>query len=136
MNENIYVHKSSYLRVRRFFVLNKFEGAVNNNEYVRRVQRGYMAKSMEVEKFLNMIIETLSKEFEKEVKLEEMGEGQIRIVIDSYEVRTSMSYLEEIKSPYGIDRFILESLEKEGFIFDRNRSQYIQYCFGIYNGMK
>ncbi|MCB2300304.1 hypothetical protein [Clostridium tagluense] len=56
-------------------------------------QRGYMAKGMEVEKFLKRIIETLSKEFEKEVKVEDIGEDQIRIVIDSYEVRTSMNYL-------------------------------------------
>jgi hypothetical protein len=100
------------------------------------VQRGYMAKSMEVRKFLKVIIETLSREFEKEVTVEDIGDDQITIVIDSYEIRTSMNYLEEIKSPYGIDRFILESLKKEGFIFDRNRSQYIKYCFGIYDGMK
>ncbi|MGV8981000.1 hypothetical protein [Clostridium sp.] len=99
-------------------------------------QRGYMAKGMNVGRFLNVIIETLSKEFEKEVRVEDIGDNQIRIVIDSYEVRTSMKYLEEIKSPYGIDKFILESLQKDGFCFDKNRSQYIQYCFGVYNGTK
>ena len=97
-------------------------------------QRGYMAKNMKVEKFLNVIIETLSREFEKEIKVEDIGGDQIRIVIDRYEVRTSMKYLEGIKSPYGIDRFILESLQKDGFGFDINRSQYIQYCFGVYDG--
>jgi len=58
-------------------------------------QRGYMAKGMEVEKFLKVIIETLSREFEKEVKVEDIGEDQIRIVIDNYDVRTSMNYLEQ-----------------------------------------
>ena len=59
------------------------------------LQRGYMAKGMEVEKFLKVIIETLSREFEKEVKVEDIGEDQIRIVIDNYDVRTSMNYLEQ-----------------------------------------
>jgi hypothetical protein len=97
-------------------------------------QRGYMAKGMKVEEFLNIIINTLSNEFEKKAKVENIGEDEIIIFIDRYEVRTSMKHLEEIKSPYGIDRFILESLEKVGFNFDRNRSQYIQYCFGVYGG--
>ena len=91
-----------------------------------------MAKGMKVEEFLKVIIETLSREFEKEVKVENVGEDEIKIIIGSYEVRTSMKYLERIKSPYGIDKFILQSLEKKGFKFDINRSQYVQYCFGIY----
>ena len=98
--------------------------------------RGYMAKGMKTEEFLNKIVDTLSKEFEKEVKVENISEEEIRIIMDNYVVRTSMKYLEKIKSPYGIDRYILESLEKEGFRLDRNRSQYIQYCFGVYNGTK
>jgi len=98
------------------------------------VNRGYMAKGMKVENFLKVIIDTLGKEFEKEVKVENIGEDGIRIIMDSYEFMTSMKYLERIKSPYGIDKFILESLEKEGLSLDRNRSQYIQYCFGIFNG--
>lgn len=28
---------------------------------------------------------------------------------------------------------LLEQFEEQGFKFDRNRSQYIQYCFGIFN---
>ena len=94
-------------------------------------QRGYMAKNMKVEEFLKVVIKAISMEFEKEVRIENIGEDQIRIVIDSYEVSVSMKYLEEIKSPYAIDRYILENLEKEGFSLDRNRSQYIQYCFGV-----
>ena len=95
--------------------------------------RGYMSKNMKAEKFIKIVVKALSMEFEKEVKAINFGIDEIKIVMGSYEVKTSIKYLEEIKSPYGIDKFILESLEREGFIFDRNRSQYIQYCFGVYN---
>ena len=95
-----------------------------------------MAKNMKVEEFLKVVIEAISREFDKKVKVKNIGGDGIRIVVDSYKVSVSMKYLEEIKSPYGIDRYILESLEREGFSLDRNRSQYIQYCFGVYNGTK
>ena len=48
----------------------------------------------------------------------------------------SIDFIDEIKSPYAVDRYILEEFEKQGFNFDRNRSQYIQYCFGNYVGVK
>ncbi|MBU3102174.1 MULTISPECIES: hypothetical protein [Clostridium] len=44
----------------------------------------------------------------------------------------SMNLIKKLQSPYGVDRFLLQEFEKQGFKFDKNRSQYIQYCFGIY----
>jgi len=48
----------------------------------------------------------------------------------------SKKFIDDIKSPYGVDKYILEDFEKQGLIFDRTRSQYIQYCFGNYVGVK
>ena len=80
------------------------------------VQRGYMAKNMRVEEFLNVVVKAISMEFEKEVKVENIGEGQIRIVIDSYEVRTSMNYLEEIKSHMVLIDLFLKALRRRALV--------------------
>jgi hypothetical protein len=100
------------------------------------IQRGYMAKNMRAEEFINVVIVALSREFEKEVKLEIINENEFRISLGNYKIKMSKELIEKHKTPYGIDRFILEAFERQGFKFDRNRSQYIQYCFGIYNGRK
>lgn len=122
---------SSYLRVRRFFVLLKLKwGVVIVN--TSGVQRGYMAKNMKTEEFIKVVVNVLSMEFEEKVKLEAINENDFKIALGNYEVTMSVELINKIKSPYGIDKFILEAFEIQGFKFNRNRSQYIQYCFGIY----
>lgn len=96
------------------------------------VQRGYMAKSMKGEEFIKVVVNALSMEFEKKVELEAINENDFKITLDNYEVTMNRELINKLKSPYGIDKFILESFESQGFEFDRSRSQYIQYCFGIY----
>ena len=96
------------------------------------IQRGYMAKNMEAEEFIKVVINAISMEFGKEVKLEKINENDFRIALDNYEVAMTVELINKIKSLYGLDKFILEAFESEGFKFDRNRSQYIKYCFGIY----
>lgn len=96
------------------------------------IQRAYMAKNMEAEEFIKVVINALSREFGKEVKLEKINDNEFRITLDNYEIKMSKENIEKHKTPYGLDRLILESFESQEFKFDRNRSQYIQYCFGIY----
>lgn len=96
------------------------------------VQRGYMAKNMKTEEFIKVVVNVLSMEFEEKVKLEAINENDFKIALGNYEVTMSVELINKIKSPYGIDKFILEAFEIQGFKFNRNRSQYIQYCFGIY----
>lgn len=48
----------------------------------------------------------------------------------------SKELINKLKSSYSVDRYILEEFIKQGFNFDRNRSQYIQYCYGSYFGVK
>ncbi|MBK5242621.1 hypothetical protein [Clostridium sp.] len=97
--------------------------------------RGYMSKNMKTEEFIKLVIAALSREFEKEVKLEIINENGFWISLDNYKIKMSKELIEKHKTPYGIDRFILEAFEKQGFKFNRNRSQYIQYCFGSFEGM-
>lgn len=92
--------------------------------------RGYMSKNMKAEEFIKVVVNALGCEFEKEVKLEAINDEAFRITLDNYEITMSAKLIDKIKSPYGVDKFILESFERQGFRFDRNRSQYIQYCFG------
>lgn len=96
------------------------------------IQRGYMAKNKEAEEFIKVVINVLSREFGREVKLKIINEKEFEISLDNYEVTMTVELINKIKSPYGLDKFILEAFESEGFKFDRNRSQYIKYCFGIY----
>ncbi len=35
--------------------------------------------------------------------------------------------------PYRLDRYILEAFMIQGFSFDKKRSQYIRYVFGIFD---
>lgn len=100
------------------------------------IQRGYMAKNMKAEEFIKVVINALSREFGKEVKLKTINENEFEISLDNYKIKMSKELIEKHKTPYGIDRLILESLRKQGFRFDVNRSQYIQYCFGIYERIK
>lgn len=98
--------------------------------------RGYMAKNMNVEDFNEVVVRALSREFEEEVKLENVNDDGFLISMKDYRVIMSKEMNVKLKSPYGIDKFILEEFENQGFEFDKNRSQYIQYCFGNYNGAK
>ena len=97
------------------------------------VTRGYLSKNLNEKEFIKVVIKALSTEFEKEFRLEIVGHNEFKISLGDYSVIMSKDLIKKLKSPYGIDRFILEKFEDQGFKFDRNRSQYIQYCFGIFN---
>lgn len=95
--------------------------------------RGYLAKNMPPHEFIKVVVKALSREFEVEVKLEE-SDGIYLIEMDENSVSMGKGLVEDFQSPYGLDKYVLEELEKQGFHLDRNRSQYIQYCFGNYGG--
>jgi hypothetical protein len=97
------------------------------------VQRADMARTMNVEEYLNVVVKALSMEFGTKVLVENISEDEILIVMDNYEVQTSMVYINGLSKPYGIDKFILQSFENQGLKFDINKSHYIQCCFGVYN---
>ena len=96
--------------------------------------RGYMSKNMKAEEFIKVVVRALSCEFEKEVGLESICDDEFKITLDDYVIIINEELINKLNKPHGIDRFILEGFEAQGFIFDRNRSQYVQCCFGVYNG--
>lgn len=100
------------------------------------IARGYMSKNMKAEEFIKVVVRALSCEFEKEVELESISDNEFKIVLDNFVVIMSKELINKLNKPYGVDRFILGAFEEQGFIFDRNRSQYVQYCCGVYNGCK
>ena len=98
--------------------------------------RGYMSKNMAEEDFIGVVVSALNREFEEienGVKLDKFNDKFV-ITMDGYSLILSKKLINSLKSPYGIDKYILEEFEKQGFEVDRNRSQYIQYCFGNYVG--
>ena len=99
------------------------------------VTRAYMSKNMIAEEFIGVVTKALSREFEEEVILVENNNG-FKISMKNYKIIVSKEFIEEIQSPYSIDRYVLEEFRKQGFDFDRNRSQYIRYCYGHYNNEK
>lgn len=92
--------------------------------------RGYMSKNMNSERFIEVVREALSREFEEEVKLEKI-DNEFKITMRNYNITMSKELIDRIKGAYSIDRYILDEFKKQGFEFDKNRSQYIQYCYGI-----
>lgn len=105
---------------------------MNTSGYIR----GYMAKNIKAEKFIVVVVSALNKEFEEiknGVRLDKIN-NEFIVTMDEYGVTLSKQLIDKLKSPYGVDKYILEEFEKQGFNFYRNRSQYIQYCFGNYVG--
>ena len=105
---------------------------MNTSGYIR----GYMSKNMKAEEFIVVVVSALNKEFveiKNRVRLDKINDEFI-VTMDEYVITLSKELIAKLKSPYRVDKYILEEFEKQGFNFDRNRSQYIQYCFGNYVG--
>lgn len=52
--------------------------------------------------------------------------GNYEIIFKLLDVKESKE-----KGPYVLDKLILDKLQEKGFNFDKNRSQYIKYCYDI-----
>lgn len=95
------------------------------------ISRGYMAKNMSEEEFVEVVVRALSCEFEKEVELESISDNEYKIVLDNYVVIMSKEFVNKLNQPYGVDRFILEEFEEYGVVFDRNRSILLIRIFSL-----
>ncbi|GLC31164.1 hypothetical protein [Clostridium omnivorum] len=95
--------------------------------------RGYIARSMDYDKFFNHVIDCIGQEFNTNAKVEDL-EDKYRITINNMTLDLSKDTCSVLKktSPYALDKYILEELKTRGFDFNINRSQYIQYCYGIF----
>lgn len=97
--------------------------------------RGLMLAHQTTDAFMEVVVRAIRREFERDVHLLDIGDGYV-ITMSEYQIALGKQFVDIIKSHYGIDRLILEEFERQGFKFDKNRSQYIQYCFGNYTGTK
>lgn len=96
------------------------------------IARGYMAKNMDNFNFLIHVIDCIGREFEKEIEFNDLGDENYIVAIDGYEVSLSKDIIDSHKNGYKLDKYILEGAEKKGFSFDKFRSGYVRYCFGLF----
>jgi len=76
--------------------------------------RGYMAKNMSAEKFIEVVATALSREFEVEVQLVNINNDRFLLAMMDYKIIMSNELVNKLKSPYGVDSFILEELKAKG----------------------
>ncbi|WP_352420870.1 hypothetical protein [Proteiniborus sp.] len=95
--------------------------------------RGYIAHNSSTDKFINLILTTISKEFGYEFQLNETIDDFI-ISIDKYEIIIDKETAKKLqkRSPYALDKYILNILQEQGLEFDKKRSQYVRYCYDIF----
>jgi thermostable 8-oxoguanine DNA glycosylase len=93
--------------------------------------RGYMAKNMSAESFIQVVAEALVKEFEEEVNIVFKIENEYVVLFKDYSVSITNDLINDLKekSPYAVDKHLLQEFRKQGFSFNENRSQYIRYCW-------
>lgn len=95
-----------------------------------------MTANMPEEDFVIRVAEIIGREFEKEVLVLEITKRNYLILFDSYSISVSKDRIKDLKGPIGpyrLDRYILEIFMIQGFEFDKKRSQYIKYVFGVFN---
>ncbi len=99
--------------------------------------RGYMAKNLNVNEFIERVLNTMSKEFEFNYSIKEDNEEFI-ITLGEYNLKIVKEEAKKLKEkgPFALDRYILDLMQSNGFDYDINRSQYIEYCNGIYKNCK
>jgi hypothetical protein len=93
--------------------------------------RGYMAKNMSSERFINIVAEVIAKEFDEKVQVISETLNEHSILFKGYRVNVNSNLIDQLKgkSPYAVDRLLLSEFRKQGFTFDDKRSQYLMYCF-------
>jgi len=114
---------------RFLFGANKGGMTMNTQGWIR----GMMAKNMEAEKFLHHVTECLGREFEADSQAQKF-EAEYIIKLGEHECSISMEKATELqqKSPYALDRYLLDQFRGQGFDFEVTRSQYIRYCYGVF----
>lgn len=97
--------------------------------------RSIMAVNMEAEKFLIHVADIIGKEFEEDVLVLEVLKGEYMVIFKEYTSLISEDLVEKLKmefDPYLVDKHILNDFIKQGFEFDKRRSQYIRNVYGVF----
>lgn len=104
---------------------------MNSSGWIRTV----MAAKYDEEKFLFAVGDIIGKEFETKVTILEIIKDNYLILFDNFSILLNKDKIKELKGPIGpyrLDKYILQTFMIEGFRFDKRRSQYIRYVFGIF----
>ncbi|MBK5241935.1 hypothetical protein [Clostridium sp.] len=93
--------------------------------------RGYIAYNSPLDKFVEFVVETISKEFTQELKVDIINE-RYEFTMARYRFHLTKNEIKVLQhtGPYALDKTMLETMKKQGLVFDISRSQYIRYCFG------
>lgn len=95
--------------------------------------RGIMSKNFSSAKYFEHVAECIGREFGETAKtvitdcFYGLSIGEFNVFIPKDEAVKLQD-----KSPYSLDKHILEKLIEQGFRFDKYRSQYVRYCFGLF----
>ncbi|MDR7856504.1 hypothetical protein [Tissierella sp.] len=97
--------------------------------------RSIMASNYDEEKFLFTVGDIIGREFETPVTIMEVFKGNFLVFFNKFSLELTKDKIKELKGPIGpyrLDKYILQSFMIQGFKFDKRRSQYIRYVFGIF----
>lgn len=94
--------------------------------------RGLISYNSPLEKYVDFVLNTISKEFMLKIEVIDNGVDFL-FCIGHYKLNITKEELISLqkRSPYALDKYILESLKHMGFKFDCHRSQYIECCYGL-----
>lgn len=98
--------------------------------------RTLLASNMDAEKFLLHVVDTIGREFEEDVMVLEIMKDDYMVGFGKYTTMMSRDMVEKLKmdfDPYKVDKYILNDFILQGLRFDKRRSQYIRYVYGIFD---
>lgn len=96
---------------------------------ISKMLRRYEVKNLNAKEFIRAVVKSLSKELNREVKLETIDNKKFKISIDGYEILMSERLINGLNKPYGVDIYILEQAQSQGFEFDDKVRIYIENCY-------
>lgn len=95
--------------------------------------RGLYKKSVTSKDFMKHVASCFAREFSMDSyvhmkgRMVELVLGGISVTIQKKDIQKHY----DAQFPYALDKFLLDLLQKKGFKFDKARSQYIRYCYGL-----
>ena len=96
---------------------------------ISKMLRRYEVKNLNAKEFIRAVVKSLSKELNREVKLETIDNKNFKISIDGYEILMSERLINGLNKPCGVDIYILEQAQSQGFEFDDKVRIYIENCY-------
>lgn len=96
--------------------------------------RSLITKQYSKEQFFKYVAESIGKEFQKDIKVN-ISEEIYELIIENNVIRVEKDKVHKLQNTglYFLDRHILDELKNQGIKFDIRKSNYLKYCYGIFN---